>query len=536
MVLRKQVENKDQLSFKWGERPVNQKRPIIPLLTPKEIFDSCDESLLRQFHEDSRLEKKPSTIHPKELGEYFSMWANTQPNGGIIVVGINKDKTFEGCTQLSSNRLNKIEQTPDTYCPDAEYKIKRISIKRDKDNNEDFIIVFWVNYHRTRLIATTDGRVFVRIGSSKKEVKGEALSHLRAEKGEISFERESCNLPYPQDFDTRAIEEFVETVRNARRWDVSHSREKILSLMHLGTISDDNIFSPNIALTLLFSKDPRWIIPGCRIRFLRFSGETEGTGTSWNAVKDEYIDGTIPFQIQQIDQILKSQLRIFSRLGKGGKFYTSPEYPEFSWYEAIVNACVHRSYGNAMKNMNIFVKMFDDRLVIESPGGFPPFVTPQNIYNMHQPRNPYLMEAMYHLKFVKCAAEGTKRIRSEMRDMDLPEPEFKQEDIGNTLVRVTLRNNIKQRKVWVDADVIELLGAQLANSLSENQKRCINFCAENGQISVSDTQRLTGMTWPAASKMLKQLTEQGILVHDHKKGVERDPRARFKLREVVKTQ
>jgi hypothetical protein len=122
-----------------------------------------------------------------------------------------------------------------------------------------------------------------------------------------------------------------------------------------------------------------------------------------------------------------------------------------------------------------------------------------------------------------------------MRRMKLPEPEFKQDDVGNTLVRVTLRNNIKQRKVWVDADVIEILGAQLAHSLSENEKRSINFCAENGKISVSDTQRLTGMTWPAAFKMLKILTTRGILLHDHKDGLDRDPRARFKLREVKKT-
>jgi hypothetical protein len=33
---------------------------------------------------------------------------------------------------------------------------------------------------------------------------------------------------------------------------------------------------------------------------------------------------------------------------------------------ALVNACVHRSYG--LTNMNIFVKMFDDKLVIEIPG------------------------------------------------------------------------------------------------------------------------------------------------------------------------
>jgi ATP-dependent DNA helicase RecG len=78
--------------------------------------------------------------------------------------------------------------------------------------------------------------------------------------------------------------------------------------------------------------------------------------------------------------ILTSQLRDFTRLGDDGVFYTAPEYPNAAWYEALVNAVVHRSYG--LKNMNIFVKMFDDKLVIESPGGLPPAdLTPSDSLN-----------------------------------------------------------------------------------------------------------------------------------------------------------
>ena len=130
--------------------------------------------------------------------------------------------------------------------------------------------------------------------------------------------------------------------------------------------------------------------------------------------KDIWIDQyPIPRQIVEIEKVLDAQIREFSRLGKDGLFYTAPEYPKAAWYEAIVNACVHRSYG--LKNMNIFVKMFDDRLVIESPGGFPPLVTSENIYDMHQPRNPYLMAALFYLDFVKCANEGTRRMKQVMR-------------------------------------------------------------------------------------------------------------------------
>ena len=77
--------------------------------------------------------------------------------------------------------------------------------------------------------------------------------------------------------------------------------------------------------------------------------------------------------------MIGSQLREFTRLESDGKFYTASEYPQDAWYEAVVTACVHRSYN--LKNMNIFVKMFDDRLVVESPGGFPPLVT-QRIFTI----------------------------------------------------------------------------------------------------------------------------------------------------------
>jgi len=70
--------------------------------------------------------------------------------------------------------------------------------------------------------------------------------------------------------------------------------------------------------------------------------------------------------------------------------------------------------------------MFDDRLEVESPGPFLPFVTPHNIYGTSNPRNPKMMGAMFFMSFVKMAAEGTRRMRDTMKAANLPEPEFAQ--------------------------------------------------------------------------------------------------------------
>jgi ATP-dependent DNA helicase RecG len=180
--------------------------------------------------------------------------------------------------------------------------------------------------------------------------------------------------------------------------------------------------------------------------------------------------------------------------------------------------------------MNIFIKMFDDRLVIESPGAFPPFVTPENIYDSHHPRNPHLMNALYFLNFVKCANEGTRRMRDTMADMNLPHPEFQQKDTGHASVRVTLRNDIKHRRVWIDKVASNLVGEDLSRNLSQDEHRAINFVAENHAINVSQFQRLTGRSWKSAKRTLVHLANKGVFRHVHKPDMERDPEAHFILK------
>ena len=497
------------------------------LLTPDEIFDRLDQSLLQRLSEDRRIERKPAAFSGSAIAEYLSMWSNTAPDGGILVIGILDDGTFEGLDDKGSAWLNKLEKCGHTHCPDAPIETRRVAVTKSNEK-KDFVLAFRVRYQKNRVVKTKKGAAFVRRGDSKYKLSAAEIRELQADKNEVSFESEPSALAYPADFDKASISAFAATVREARDLDNDHTDEDVLTLMRLGEI-DGGAFTPNIACTLLFATDPRRQIPGCRVRFLRFEGGEEGTGEKWNAVKDEFVEGPVPEVIVNTSALIESQVRTFSRLDPNERFTPQPEYPKTAWYEAVVNACVHRSYGNGLKNASVFVKMFDDRLVVESPGPLPPFVTPENIYESHHPRNPYLMDALFYLDFVRCAHEGTRRMRASMSEMALPDPEFEEKETENWLVRVTLRNNVNQRKAWVDGDVTDLIGAVVARNLTENEKRCLNFVAEHGEVGVSDAQRLTHLSWPAAKKILVGLTEKGILRHDKRDGVDRDPQARFRL-------
>jgi len=478
---------------------------------------------IEALNEDRRFERKSAGVHAQEIGDYLSLFSNSAPDGGLIVVGVENDGKFSGCHKAHYKHLNELERAGDVFCADARFASKRVPIL-NSNHEEDFVILFRVQYRRDKVVETSKGEAYVRHGESKRRLNDDEKRELRIAKREIDFEQEQCSLSYPDDFDLDLVHRFAENFRRASSASSADDRD-ILETRRLGRIINSQ-FMPNIACAAIFAKDPCSIIPGCKIRVLRFEGTQEGTGAKFNAVKDFTIEGNVPDLISRAESAVESQVRNFTRLGTDGKFFTAPEYPKDAWLEAIVNACVHRSYN--LKNMNIFVKMFDDRLEIESPGGFPPLVTPKNIYDMHEPRNPKLMDALFILGRVQCAHEGTRRMRDTMTGMNLPAPEFVQEEVSGVGVRVTLRNNIAARKIFVDSDAAKLIGEAIFQTLTEAERQIINYLAERRVINVSEVQQLTGRSWPYARKLLSRLTKKGIVEHVHS-GKERDPQAYFVL-------
>ena len=70
-----------QQQFDFDEKKIRQ------LLTVNEIFEKCNEELLLELGEDSRVEHKSEKFSGESIGCYISMWANTAPYGGLLVLG-----------------------------------------------------------------------------------------------------------------------------------------------------------------------------------------------------------------------------------------------------------------------------------------------------------------------------------------------------------------------------------------------------------------------------------------------------------------
>ena len=499
---------------------------LIETWTPDDIYDRADESVILNFKEDRRVERKPTRFDPRPLGDYFSIYANTQPHGGVIFLGVSDDGGIEGCSTLDPKRRDELEQAGRIFCLDARYDHKTISVYKKK-GKADYIIVFRIYYRADKLVETNKGEAWVRIGSSKRKLSEIEKREIRIAKGEIDHEQEDCNIPWPSEYDLNLINQYVASYRSFRKLTHTSDREEILDVSNLGRFTGQK-FIPNIACGILFAKNPRSAFPGCYIRFLKYHGTQEKTGRDYNVEKDIWIDqGALPRLISEAEEVIGEEIRTFTRLGDDGKFHSLPEYPKDAWLEAVVNACVHRSYN--FRNIPIMVKMFDDRLVVESPGGFQPPTTAQTVFDSHNPRNPHLMAALFYLDFVKCAHEGARRMRNTMEQASLPTPIWEQKDLDGHLVRVTLRNNVEHRKKFIDAKVEVPISVDLYNLLSEREKMLINAISDGQIINVTDTTKLLGVSWRTAKKILVKLTDMDVCVAVKKSEKTRNPHSGYRL-------
>lgn len=508
--------------------PKHSKPPMLRMLSPDEIFERADEIMLPNLKENNRIERKPVGIHSKELGEYISMWANTKPAGGIVAIGVANNGELLGCAKEDEKHINELKRGGAIHCPDALTEVREVPFFHE-NGDPDYVMLLRVPFNGRRLIRNTSGKAYWRQGESKFEIPIELAQDIESDLGVRPFEQEPCQLSYPDDFDIPLIADWASKVKPNRRWDLATSNEQVLHNSGLGRVDSNTLkFTPNMACALLFAKTPDRVLPGCRIHLLRFAGSIEGTGQDYAPMKDEFAVGTIPEVIRKTEAWLESQLRLFTRFGKDGKFHTTQEYPKEAWYEGIVNACVHRSYS--LRNSHASVKMFNDRLVFESPGGFMPNVNEKNIYDVPPtPRNPHLYYALWYFGHVRCNNEGTKRIRDFMASERLPSPQFSETEKGHFLVRLVLKNDIEHRKLWSDEDSIRILGQKAFEGLSDEERAVVNYVIEFGQINVSDTQRLTKFSWPRCKQLLSGLEEKRILKYVRKEPGKHDPKARYVL-------
>lgn len=356
---------------------------------------------------------KGKAIAPGKLTRSISAFANS--DGGELFVGIDEPtaggpKSWNGFDSVES--ANGLIQAVSSVLPLGN-GCRMTFFATEKKHG----LVLQIEVLKSRdIIKTTSSDVYVRRGAQNLPVtQPDVLERLRLNKGLASFE--TMTVDAREDVITNS-EETISFILEI----VPHQEpEKWLRKQNL--IVDDK---PTVAGTILFSEEPQSLLPKrCGIKIYRYrTSDDEGTREALDGVP-RTIEGCAYRQVYAAVAATKQIIEGIRRMTPHG--LVSVEYPEETLHEIITNAVLHRDYSIPD---DIHIRVYDNRVEVESPGSLPGHITPKNILDERFARNGNIVRVIN--KFPnppnKDVGEGLNTAFRAMKRLHLKEPEIIQRE------------------------------------------------------------------------------------------------------------
>lgn len=472
-----------------------------------------DVVLFSTLKENQYFDRKSAHKDDREIAKHISAFANAA--GGKLVVGIEDNGEVTGFRRNGARDIENFERAALATCtPTPIVHRERISVV-NSSGEDDLVLVLDIEPSTSHSVARmSDGDVFLRQNDKSVKLNREQVIALEFDKGQRIFEDELVKDSSIDDVDHEVLDRYKEILGT------EVSDEQVLRSRRF--MRDGKL---TVAGALLFAQDPSVMMPQARVRILRYDGVKMETGERLNITKERCFCGPLPKVIQGAYELISSMLREFQFLGPDGKFQTVPEYPEFAWFEGLVNAVTHRDYS--FRGDYIRISMFDDRMEIISPGALPNIVTLDNMRTTRYSRNPRIARTLVEFGWVRELNEGVQRIYTEMQNSLLGDPVYSEP--GKTKVQLTLENNIVARTVRRSEALEDKMSSEAIASLSEYELAAIRLAFANGKVTARELAAHIGRDRRTANRVLSKLIEDGGLLEWHGSSPT-DPRQFYKIR------
>ena len=435
-----------------------------------------DELLNLPEGEQFEFKEAKNTFEFDKLVKYACAIANR--GGGKIVLGVTDKRprkvvgsaAFEQPERTCSGLIGKLHVRIDFQL--HEYDGKRV-------------LVFVVTERPVGLPVQVDGIAWWRDGDSLIHMPPEVLRGIYAETGH-DFSGDICKGATLNDLDTDAVNKFrdkwLEKSGNARLKQLSTEQ----LLRDCEAVVNEGI---TYAAMVLFGKHSSLgrFLPQSETVFEYRSSEASGPAQQ----REEFRIGFFACYDQLWELI---NLRNDKQHYQDGLFvFDIPTFNERVVREALLNAVSHRNY---QLTGSVFVRQYRDRLVIDSPGGFPLDVTLENILDRHSPRNRRIAEILSRCGLVERSGQGMNLIYELSIKEAKALPDFTGTDAN--LVRITLNGLV------LDRDMLSLL-SKIGN------KKLESFTTEDFLVvnALFYEQKLSGQL----TGRVKRLVDMGIVEH-----------------------
>lgn len=462
-------------------------------LSPAQAADRI--TALLAAPESRTLEFKRISAKHSRMIETICAFANSE--GGLVVIGVGDAKDLKPGAKPES-RLFGIEENPEAFDLFRRQVMQRfeppltqlhwIRVPCTLHNGQPGHVALLRVDKSAQVHSVVGNGTWTRMDSSNREMSAAEIADLAYQRGVKSAE--TLPMPVALDLlDSDAWQRYCAT-RGLANADLA------VRLPKLGlAVRGAEGLQPLLAALLLFADEPGALLAGqgmrADIRVFHYQGKAVQRGEVPNLLlPPKTISGPA------VEQIAKAQAYVLERLAQGlvmegSGFKTRYRFPERVIKEAITNAVVHRDYR---LNRDIHIRIFDDRVEVESPGRLPGNLTPASIDKAgSMPRNSLLAR---HLREFPNppnvdAGEGVPMMFAQMAQANLYEPLYREQlEAAIPTLLVTLLNE-ERPPLWVQVS---------------------DWIDRNGPIANGKLREISGLDTLAASKQLKQWVTQGVLV------------------------
>ena len=379
--------------------------------------------------ENSHTEFKRGLGDFSAIGRTLCAFANG--DGGLLVIGAEAPGIITGAKEDPESVQERLTSFLQNGCGGP------ITAECDRYFT-DAGWVHWVDVPRQRRgyePLSYDGRFWIRRGRATVAPSPSELQELLNVFGLVLTEKQVIASATADDIDMNAFRSYMRA-QGMRMEDEPQPDAE--SDLRNASVCDrlNGTLRPTLYGLMVFGKDPQRF-PGMLSMFIqcaRYGGVDQASDVLSSGESRGRLD----------EQVHRS-MGWFSSLGRK-EIYRGlyredvPLIPEEVLREALVNAVIHRDY--AIVGSQVMLEVFDDRIVVTSPGALPNHMTVEQARTGGAPRsrNEMMANAMVVRGLMERRGRGWLAMRHTMRNFNGTEPTLENFE-NDRFVRVTFQSN-----------------------------------------------------------------------------------------------
>ncbi|HAN7780786.1 TPA: transcriptional regulator, partial [Escherichia coli] len=395
-----------------------------------EVIDISAQEIkaLLNTTEDHFNDFKSKQIAPNKLQETFVAFANA--DGGNIYIGI--EDAASGRERISGfNEPEEANAIISTLLENTNPAVENVEVEYLRTPSNGLIL--HVDIPKSpKVHYTASGDCFIRANAQKLKIKGERITQLSYSKGAEPYEKKAVDIVEVEDIlESEYYSDYLRRIGTTQSPRVFLKKQRLLT-------KKDGEFVPNVGCVLLFDEEPQGCLDTrCAVKVYRL--RTTEAEYKREQLQEDPVTIEGPLEVVILNTIAKVKEYVDGASFKDGENLVKLSYPAEALKEILVNAVIHRDYS---QKDDVHVKVYDNRIEVQSPGRLPGYMTINNLYEERFSRNPNLVRLLHKLPnpVNHDIGEGLDTAKNELRKAGLVAPVF--EERGNNFVVIVKHQTI----------------------------------------------------------------------------------------------